>query len=59
MQLNVALTKYRNYQKVTVQETPGTVPAGRLPRHKEVIMLHDLINTARPGEEVMVTGNGT
>lgn len=56
MQLNVAETVYRNYQKITVQESPGTVPAGRLPRHKEVILLHDLINQARPGEEVMVTG---
>ena len=56
VQLNVAETVYRNYQKITVQESPGTVPAGRLPRHKEVILLHDLINQARPGEEVMVTG---
>jgi len=54
--LNVAETVYRNYQKITVQESPGTVPAGRLPRHKEVVLLHDLINRARPGEEVMVTG---
>lgn len=23
---------YRNYQKWTIQETPGTVPAGRVPR---------------------------
>jgi len=56
LQLNVAETVYRNYQKITVQESPGTVPAGRLPRHKEVVLLHDLINRARPGEEVMVTG---
>lgn len=57
MQLNVAETVYRNYQKITVQESPGTVSAGRLPRHKEVVLLHDLINRARPGEEVTVTGN--
>ena len=56
LQLNVAETVYRNYQKITVQESPGTVPAGRLPRHKEVVLLHDLINRARPGEEVTVTG---
>ena len=56
LQLNVAETVYRNYQKITVQESPGTVSAGRLPRHKEVVLLHDLINRARPGEEVTVTG---
>ncbi|KAJ1621501.1 MCM-domain-containing protein [Pavlovales sp. CCMP2436] len=54
--LNVEQTVYRNYQKVTVQESPGTVPAGRLPRHKEVVLLGDLIDVARPGEEVEVTG---
>lgn len=32
------------------------MPAGRLPRHKEVILLHDLIDIARPGEEVEITG---
>ena len=35
-QVNVQETIYRNYQKITLQESPGTVQAGRLPRHKEV-----------------------
>lgn len=46
-------TLYRNYQKLTLQESPGIVPAGRLPRHKEVILLNDLIDCARPGEEIV------
>ena len=50
------LTIYRNYQKLTVQETPGTVPPGRVPRHKDVILLGDNIDSARPGDEVFVTG---
>ncbi|CAZ81649.1 unnamed protein product [Tuber melanosporum] len=54
--LNSEKTIYRNYQKMTLQESPGTVPAGRLPRHREVILLWDLIDTAKPGEEVEVTG---
>jgi DNA replication licensing factor MCM2 len=54
--LNSEKTVYRNYQKLTLQESPGTVPAGRLPRHREVIMLWDLIDKAKPGEEVEVTG---
>ena len=49
-------TVYRNYQKMTLQESPGTVPPGRLPRHREVILLWDLIDSAKPGEEVEVTG---
>lgn len=46
-------TIYRNYQKLTLQESPGKVPAGRLPRYKEVILLNDLIDCARPGEEIV------
>jgi DNA replication licensing factor MCM2 len=54
--INAAQTVYRNFQKITLQESPGSVPAGRLPRHKEVILLSDLIDAARPGEEIEVTG---
>lgn len=34
MQLDVRQTVYRNYQKITLQESPGSVPAGRIPRSK-------------------------
>lgn len=54
--LNVRETLYRNYQKVTLQESPGNVPAGRLPRSKEVLLLNDLVDAVRPGEEVVITG---
>ncbi|URE30000.1 DNA replication licensing factor [Musa troglodytarum] len=54
--INVEKTIYRNYQKLTLQESPGVVPAGRIPRYKEVILLNDLIDCARPGEEIEVTG---
>jgi DNA replicative helicase MCM subunit Mcm2 (Cdc46/Mcm family) len=37
---------------MTLQESPGSVPAGRLPRHREVILLWDLIDSAKPGEEI-------
>lgn len=54
--INARETVYRNYQKVTLQEPPGSVPAGRLPRSKDVILLADLVDGVRPGEEVVVTG---
>ena len=47
---------YRNYQKWTVQETPGSVTPGRVPRQKEVYILNDLVDSARPGDEVEITG---
>jgi DNA replication licensing factor MCM2 len=49
-------TVFRNYQKITLQESPGSVPPGRVPRYKDVVLLGDLIDIARPGEEVDVTG---
>ena len=49
-------TVYKNYQKVTVQETPGTVPPGRVPRQKDVVLLADNVDAARPGDEVEITG---
>lgn len=51
--VNSEQTIYRNYQKMTLQESPGSVPAGRLPRHREVILLWDLIDLAKPGDEIV------
>ena len=57
-QVNAERTIYQNYQKVTLQEAPGTVPPGRLsPRHKDVALLGDLIDKVRPGQKIEVTGN--
>ena len=46
-------TTYESFQRVSLQESPGTVPPGRLPRTKDVVLLGDLVDTARPGEEVV------
>jgi DNA replication licensing factor MCM2 len=54
--LNSGKSIYRNVQRWNVQETPGSVPPGRVPRTKEVVVADDLIDVARPGEEIEVTG---
>lgn len=36
--VNQTETIYSNYQRLTVQESPGTVPSGRLPRAKGAIL---------------------
>ena len=46
-------TLYQNYQKITIQESPGKVAAGRLPRSKDVILLADLVDCCRPGDEIV------
>lgn len=49
-------TLYRNYQKITLQESPGRIPAGRVPRSKDCILLADLCDRCKPGDEVDLTG---
>jgi len=47
---------YKNYQRITLQEAPGKVTAGRLPRSKDAILLGDLCDTCKPGDEIELTG---
>ncbi|KAG7389509.1 MCM DNA helicase complex subunit [Phytophthora boehmeriae] len=54
--VNSEQTVYRNFQKITLQESPGSVPPGRVPRSKDVVLVGDLIDKARPGDEIAVTG---
>lgn len=54
--VNMMLTEFRNHQTIGLQESPGKVPPGRLPRSLEVVLTQDLIDRAKPGEEVDVTG---
>eukprot|EP00924_Labyrinthula_sp_SR-Ha-C_P000992 maker-scaffold_7-augustus-gene-10.15-mRNA-1 protein AED:0.09 eAED:0.09 QI:0/0.5/0.6/0.8/0/0/5/1043/1253 len=48
--------KFINFQKITIQEPPGEVPPGRIPRSKDVVVSGDLVDKARPGDFVHVTG---
>jgi len=49
-------TLYRNHQKITLQESPGSVEAGKMPRSKEVVLTDDQVDQVRPGDELIVTG---
>uniref|UniRef100_A0A915EDV4 DNA replication licensing factor MCM2 n=1 Tax=Ditylenchus dipsaci TaxID=166011 RepID=A0A915EDV4_9BILA len=55
-ELNVKQTVYHDYQRVTIQESPNLVAAGCLPRSKDVILLGDLCDTCKPGDEIELTG---
>ncbi|CAG0884040.1 unnamed protein product [Cyprideis torosa] len=54
--VNVEETVYKNYQRITLQESPGSVPAGRLPRSKDAILLGELCDTCKPGDDIDLTG---
>merc|ERR1712168_1172461 len=55
-QINMEQTVYKNYQRITIQESPGKIAAGRLPRSKEAILLGDLCDVCKPGDEIELTG---
>ena len=52
-EINMEQTVYANYQRITLQESPGKVPAGRLPRSKDVILTGDLCDSCKPGDEIV------
>lgn len=54
--VNIEETVYQNYQRICIQEPPGSVTAGRVPRSKDVILLGDLCDSCRPGDEIELTG---
>merc|ERR1712004_5049 len=41
---------------ITLQESPGKVTAGRLPRSKDALLFGDLCDQVRPGDEIELTG---
>uniref|UniRef100_A0A158R5D7 DNA replication licensing factor MCM2 n=1 Tax=Syphacia muris TaxID=451379 RepID=A0A158R5D7_9BILA len=55
-ELNMENTIYHNYQRITIQESPSSVAAGRLPRSKDVVLTGDLCDSCKPGDEIMLTG---
>ncbi|XP_054472654.1 DNA replication licensing factor MCM2 [Anoplopoma fimbria] len=55
-EINMEQTVYQNYQRITLQESPGKVAAGRLPRSKDAILLADLVDHCKPGDEIELTG---
>lgn len=54
--VNTHETIYKDFQKLTVQEIPGTVPPGSLPRSIEILLYFDLIDSVKPGDEVDLVG---
>jgi len=45
-----------DWQRVIIQERPEEVPPGQIPRQLEAVFEDDLVDSARPGDRVRLTG---
>ncbi len=45
-----------NSQEIRIQERPEDLPPGQLPRWIDVRLVEDIVDTARPGDRVSITG---
>merc|ERR1711920_1034804 len=45
-----------NHQKVSLQESPGSVEPGKMPRSKDIVLTGDMVDSVRPGDELVLTG---
>jgi len=50
------LSSFKDFQTLLIQEPPERTPVGQLPRSVEVILEEDLIDKAKPGDRIQITG---
>ncbi|MHA2024996.1 MAG: minichromosome maintenance protein MCM [Candidatus Thorarchaeota archaeon] len=56
MQLVLQKSRFKDWQKVRIQESPEELPPGQMPRSVDVILEGDIVDISRPGDLVKVTG---
>jgi len=54
--LNEGKSRFRDFQRLVIQEKPEEMPAGRMPRSIEADAYDNLVDIARPGDRVVVIG---
>ncbi len=54
--LDRATSRFVDWQKVRVQESTDEIPAGSMPRSLDVILRHEIVDHAKPGDKVVFTG---
>lgn len=48
--------KCRNYQEIKVQEQIHMLPVGSVPRAMWVVLEDDIVDSCKPGDDVIITG---
>ena len=55
-ELDPSLSSFEDFQSISLQERPEDLPAGQMPQTLDLALTDDLVNTARPGDRVLVNG---
>ncbi|MGA2875131.1 MAG: LAGLIDADG family homing endonuclease [Nitrososphaerales archaeon] len=55
-ELDEKRTEFVDFQVIRIQEMPEELPPGQLPQSFDVNMTGDLVNIARPGDRIVLTG---
>jgi DNA replication licensing factor MCM3 len=50
------LSIFKDFQTLLIQEPPERTPVGQLPRSIETILEDDLVDRAKPGDRIQITG---
>jgi len=56
MRIDSEQSKFIDFQIVRLQELPEDLPPGQLPHYVDVTIRQDLVDNARPGDRVILTG---
>lgn len=56
MKLLLERSRFIDWQKVRIQESPDELPPGQMPRSVDVVLKGDIVDISRPGDLVKVTG---
>lgn len=56
VELDVEKSRFINFQSFRLQDRPESLKGGQMPRFIDAILLDDLVDTALPGDRVLVTG---
>lgn len=54
--LETKMSRFTDYQVIRLQELPEELPPGQLPQSIDAELLGDLVNRARPGDRIVITG---
>eukprot|EP00954_Amorphochlora_amoebiformis_P003009 236265-Amorphochlora_amoeboformis.AAC.1 len=54
--LDTQESQFCDWQKMRLQENNSEIPAGSMPRSMEVILRNEIVERAKPGDKIVVTG---